>query len=201
MRPLFRASLAFLAWSAAVTPLFTFRMAVQSRWTHQLASWVTCTLGRFRFTFQKSIWRKFRRQKPRFALLLINLTLARSHPCSHFEKKKVALLLGNPALAFSHSFLPNDGCGLARMEFLVSSWIKAHPKALLHPELLSATDRKEIQTVIGPGTPSNWTAETGRAHFVSRLSAGIAILAAAFYPKPCILRFSDFKTDEYEFLI
>jgi pyruvate, water dikinase len=115
-------------------------------------------------------------------------------------KTKVALLLGNPSLAFPHSFLPNDGCGLARMEFLVSSWIKCHPMALLHPEQITQAERDEIRNAIGRGT-GPLTPEIGREFFVNRLAEGISMLAAAFYPKPCILRFSDFKTDEYANLL
>ena len=115
-------------------------------------------------------------------------------------KTKVALLLGNPDLAFEHSFLPNDGVGLMRMEFIVSSYIKVHPMALVHPEKLSPGDQKAICNLIGGGL-TTLTREVGSNYFIERLASGVATMAAAFYPKPVILRFSDFKTDEYANLL
>jgi pyruvate,water dikinase len=116
---------------------------------------------------------------------------------------KICLLLANPDAAFQQSFLPNDGVGLARMEFIVSSWIKVHPLALLHPEKLTPDVRVAVSKIIGNGSGSNvsFTAQVGSDYFVENLSEGLGMIAAAFYPKPVILRFSDFKTDEYANLL
>jgi pyruvate, water dikinase len=107
----------------------------------------------------------------------------------------IMINLGNPDLAFQTSFLPNEGVGLARMEFIISESIKAHPMALLHPEKVSsAEDRKAI---------AHLTAGYERASdfFVERLAEGVGTIAAAFYPKPVIVRMSDFKTNEYAALL
>ncbi|HEX8011042.1 MAG TPA: phosphoenolpyruvate synthase [Casimicrobiaceae bacterium] len=103
--------------------------------------------------------------------------------------------LGNPELAFKTSFLPNDGVGLARMEFIINESIKVHPMALAHPEKVEdATERAAIEKLTrGYATPSDF--------FVERLSEGVGTIAAAFYPKPVIVRMSDFKTNEYASLI
>jgi pyruvate,water dikinase len=108
---------------------------------------------------------------------------------------KVMLNLANPEEAFSLSFLPNDGVGLARMEFIVSNHIKIHPLALLDFEKLAdPLARAEIEKLtVGYADKA--------AYFVDRLAQGVAMLAAAFYPKDVILRLSDFKTNEYANLI
>jgi pyruvate,water dikinase len=103
--------------------------------------------------------------------------------------------LGNPELAFQTSFLPNDGVGLARMEFIISEAIKVHPMALVHPERVEHPDeRKEIERLAaGYARPADY--------FVEKLSEGVGTIAAAFWPKPVIVRMSDFKTNEYAALI
>jgi pyruvate,water dikinase len=110
-------------------------------------------------------------------------------------KTKIMLNLGNPDLAFSTSLLPNDGVGLARMEFIISESIKAHPMALVHPERIQdAGERAEIERLTqGFAEPVDY--------FVRTLSEGIGTIAAAFYPKPVIVRMSDFKTNEYAQLL
>src|SRR6201993_1068570 len=108
---------------------------------------------------------------------------------------QVMLNLGNPDLAFKTSFLPNDGVGLARMEFIVSEYIKVHPLALLHPEKV---DDPEARWTIDRLTHGY---SDGGAYFVQRLSEGIGTIAAAFWPKPVVVRMSDFKTNEYASLI
>ncbi|MBM3575598.1 MAG: phosphoenolpyruvate synthase [Alphaproteobacteria bacterium] len=106
----------------------------------------------------------------------------------------IMMNIGNPDLAFRHSMLPNDGVGLARMEFIIAETIKAHPMALIHPNRLDARDLREIQKLTkNYPDPSNY--------FIEKLSQGIATIAAAFYPKPVIVRMSDFKTNEYASLI
>jgi pyruvate, water dikinase len=110
-------------------------------------------------------------------------------------KTKIMINLGNPDLAFTTSFLPNDGVGLARMEFIVSESIRAHPLALLHPEQVTDTDaRAAIEKLI-------WCYPDGATFFVERLSEGIGTIAAAFWPKPVVVRMSDFKTNEYASLL
>jgi pyruvate,water dikinase len=107
----------------------------------------------------------------------------------------IMLNVGNPETAFLLAQLPVAGVGLLRMEFVVSSWIGVHPLALLQPERVSdervrAALKKRIADY--PGGPE---------YFVERLASGVALIAAAFYPRPVILRMSDFKTNEYAGLL
>ncbi|HEX9611750.1 MAG TPA: phosphoenolpyruvate synthase [Gemmatimonadales bacterium] len=105
------------------------------------------------------------------------------------------LNLGNPENAFHLSRLPSAGVGLARIEFIVSSWIGVHPMAIVHPErvddpaLVAAIKRR----MAGFDTPTEF--------FVDRLASGVAQIAAAFYPRSVVVRFSDFKTNEYAGLL
>jgi pyruvate,water dikinase len=103
--------------------------------------------------------------------------------------------LGNPDTAFQTSLLPNDGVGLARMEFIVAEHIKVHPMALVHPEKIDdAAVRDEIARLTRSfAQPADY--------FVRQLSEGVGTIAAAFYPKPVIVRMSDFKTNEYASLL
>jgi len=110
-------------------------------------------------------------------------------------KTKIMLILGNPDLALQSSFLPNDGVGLARMEFVIAEHIKAHPMALLYPKRVA--DEKERRALLDLARNDPSPAE----FFVRKLSEGIATIAAAFYPKPVIVRMSDFKTNEYAGLL
>ncbi len=107
----------------------------------------------------------------------------------------IMLNLANPDIAFKTSFLPNDGVGLARMEFIINDYIKVHPMALVHLDKIS--DQAEVSEIkricAGFETPSDF--------FIQRLSEGIGTIAAAFYPKPVIVRLSDFKTNEYASLL
>jgi pyruvate, water dikinase len=110
-------------------------------------------------------------------------------------RTKIMLIIGNPDLALRASFLPNDGVGLARMEFVITEYIGAHPMALLHPERVAdAAEQRAIAALArGHRTPAEF--------FVQRLAEGIGTIAAAFYPKPVIVRMSDFKTNEYARLL
>jgi len=110
-------------------------------------------------------------------------------------KTKIMVNLGNPELAFKTSFIPNDGVGLARMEFIIAEYIKAHPMALLYPQRVSDTHQREaLQNLTQAYTsPSDY--------FVQRLSEGVGTIAAAFYPKPVVVRMSDFKSNEYAALL
>ena len=110
-------------------------------------------------------------------------------------RTQIMINLGNPDLAFKTSFLPNDGVGLARMEFIISEYIKVHPLALVHPEKV---DDPEARRAIDRLTRGYLD---GGAFFVERLSEGIGTIAAAFWPKPVVVRMSDFKTNEYASLI
>jgi pyruvate,water dikinase len=103
--------------------------------------------------------------------------------------------LGNPELAFQTAMLPADGVGLARMEFIVAEHIQAHPMALLHPERIDDAAVREKIERLTRGHAS------GAAFFVRELSEGVATIAAAFYPRPVIVRMSDFKTNEYASLL
>ncbi|MHB1571609.1 MAG: phosphoenolpyruvate synthase [Solirubrobacteraceae bacterium] len=108
---------------------------------------------------------------------------------------RIMINLGNPDLAFKTAMIPNDGVGLARMEFIVSESIKAHPLALVHPERVTdPAALAEISRLLR-GYPD------GESFFVQRLSEGIGTIAAAFWPKPVVVRMSDFKTNEYATLL
>ena len=108
---------------------------------------------------------------------------------------QIMVNLGNPDLAFQTSVLPVDGVGLARMEFIISEAIKVHPMALIHPERIGdPADRAEVERLTaGYSRPADY--------FVEKLSEGVGTIAAAFHPKPVIVRMSDFKTNEYAALI
>ncbi len=110
-------------------------------------------------------------------------------------KTKIMVNLGNPELAFKNSFLPNDGVGLARMEFIINEYIKVHPLALLQPEKVTdASERKIINHLLKYyANPADY--------FIQRLSEGVGTIAAAFYPRPVVVRMSDFKSNEYASLI
>ncbi|WMW26468.1 phosphoenolpyruvate synthase [Methanolobus sediminis] len=110
-------------------------------------------------------------------------------------KTEIMMNLGNPEEAFALSMIPNDGIGLARLEFIITSYIKVHPMALIHPEKVE--DEKvleEIDKVTG-------RYENKADFFVEKLAQGVATITAAFHPKPVVVRMSDFKSNEYESLI
>jgi pyruvate,water dikinase len=108
---------------------------------------------------------------------------------------KIMLILADPDAAFAMSRLPNDGVGLARMEFIISEEIRIHPMALIHP------DRVTDKTAVTKIQALTRRYPSGKAYFVEKLSEGVGTIAAAFYPKPVIVRMSDFKTNEYASLI
>ena len=109
-------------------------------------------------------------------------------------RTKVMMNLGNPEEAFALRRIPNDGVGLARMEFIINNDIKVHPMALVHPERVGEEDRKRIEELTF-GYPDK------QSFFVERLAEGIGTIAAAFFPRPVVVRLSDFKTNEYARLI
>ncbi len=110
-------------------------------------------------------------------------------------RTKVMLIVGNPAEAFRLSFLPNDGVGLVRMEFIIGTWIRAHPMALVRFDELTDADAKAQIA----GMTAGYADRTD--FFVERLAEGIGTIAAAFHPKDVIVRLSDFKTNEYANLV
>jgi pyruvate,water dikinase len=110
-------------------------------------------------------------------------------------RTKVMLNIANPSAAFRWWQLPSDGVGLARIEFIVSHDIKVHPLALLHPKSVeSKAERARIERLT-----SGW--ESREEYFVAQLASGVARIAAAHYPRPVIVRTSDFKTNEYARLV
>ncbi|CAH2893063.1 MAG: Phosphoenolpyruvate synthase (EC [uncultured Paraburkholderia sp.] len=107
---------------------------------------------------------------------------------------KIMMNVGNPQLAFDFSQLPNAGVGLARLEFIINNNIGVHPKAILEYPNVDQDLKKAVESVArGHASP--------RAFYVHKLTEGIATIAAAFYPKPVIVRMSDFKSNEYKKLI
>ena len=110
-------------------------------------------------------------------------------------KTKIMMNVGNPDQAFEFSFIPNDGVGLAREEFIISSYIKVHPLALLHFDKLKDKKTKSIINELTHAYKSKVE------FFIEKLAQGVAMIAAAFYPKYVIVRMSDFKTNEYANLI
>jgi pyruvate, water dikinase len=107
----------------------------------------------------------------------------------------VMVNIGNPDTAFQTAMLPTDGVGLARMEFIVAEHIKAHPMALVHPEKIDDPKVRDqiVQLTHGFARPADF--------FVRQLAEGVGTIAAAFYPRPVIVRLSDFKTNEYASLL
>jgi len=104
------------------------------------------------------------------------------------------LNVGDPQQALSFAGLPADGVGLARLEFIINNSIKVHPQALLEFDSLDEETRTKVQAIIS-GYPSP------RDYFVRRLAEGVATIAAAFYPRPVVVRLSDFKSNEYAALL
>jgi pyruvate,water dikinase len=110
-------------------------------------------------------------------------------------RTSVKLILSDPESAYQYSFYPNEGVGLMRLEFVISDHIRIHPLALMQFETIKNVDiRREIESIT-VGYPDK------RLFFVETLAQSIAMMAAAFYPKPVIVRFSDFKSNEYAQLL
>jgi pyruvate, water dikinase len=107
---------------------------------------------------------------------------------------KIMMNVGNPGLAFDFARIPNSGVGLARLEFIINTNIGVHPKAILDYPNVDAELKMAVESVArGHASP--------RAFYVDKLMEGIATIAAAFWPKPVIVRLSDFKSNEYKLLI
>ncbi|HEY9298815.1 MAG TPA: phosphoenolpyruvate synthase, partial [Phormidium sp.] len=110
-------------------------------------------------------------------------------------RTKIMMNVGNPEEAFRLSSLPNDGVGLARLEFIIANHIKAHPLALINYDKI---DDDEIKVPLAKLTALY---ENKPDYFVDKLAQGVARIAAAFYPKPVVVRMSDFKSNEYANLL
>ena len=107
---------------------------------------------------------------------------------------KIMMNVGNPQLAFDFAQLPNEGVGLARLEFIINNNIGVHPKAILDYPAVAPDLKKAVESVArGHASP--------RAFYVDKVAEGVATIAAAFWPKPVIVRMSDFKSNEYRKLI
>ena len=107
---------------------------------------------------------------------------------------KMMLNVGNPECSFENSLIPNSGVGLARLEFIVSNYIKIHPLALYHYPNIRDDIREKVHQIIG-----NY--DSGKWYYIKRLAKGIAKIASSFYPNDVIVRLSDFKSNEYRNLI
>jgi pyruvate,water dikinase len=110
-------------------------------------------------------------------------------------KTKIMMNVGEPERAFAYSLIPNDGVGLAREEFIINDHIKIHPLALLH---FDQVKDKAVRAQINALTKGY---DDKAQYFIDKLSEGVSVLGAAFYPNDVIIRFSDFKTNEYANLI
>jgi len=114
---------------------------------------------------------------------------------------KIMMNVGNPYQAFALSFLPNDGVGLAREEFIINSMIKIHPNALLDYHNLKRKKEPEVREIVKKIDEITTGYPDKVQFYIDKLAEGIAILGSAFYPKKVIIRFSDFKSNEYANLI
>jgi pyruvate,water dikinase len=111
-----------------------------------------------------------------------------------YSPVKIMMNIGNPQLAFDFAQMPNSGVGLARLEFIINNNIGVHPKAILDYPNIDSDLKKAVESVArGHASP--------RAFYVDKLTEGIATIAGAFWPKPVIVRLSDFKSNEYRKLI
>ena len=111
-----------------------------------------------------------------------------------YSPVKIMMNVGNPQMAFDFAQMPNSGVGLARLEFIINNNIGVHPKAILDYPNIDADLKKAVESIArGHASP--------RAFYVDKLAEGIATIAAAFWPKPVIVRLSDFKSNEYRKLI
>lgn len=116
-----------------------------------------------------------------------NATLSKP-PC------KIMMNVGNPDMAFGFAQIPNDGVGLARLEFVINNMVGIHPKAILNMDAMPANIRDTIKNrARGYASPKQF--------YIDKVAEGVATIAAAFYPKPVIVRTSDFKSNEYKKLV
>ncbi len=119
------------------------------------------------------------------------------HNLENLQRPQTAVMmnLGSPGQAFGMGMIPNDGVGLARLEFIINTAIQAHPMALLYPQKVAdGKERRKIEALIADYPE-------GGDYFIEKLAQGVGTIAAAFYPKDVIVRMSDFKTNEYAGLL
>jgi pyruvate,water dikinase len=124
-------------------------------------------------------------------------------------KTKIMINIGAPEIAFKTSFLPNDGVGLARIEFILAEKIRVHPLALYHFEKLksqisklkSSAQKLKLKKIFEEIEEITAEHKDKKEHFYKELAEGVSQIAAAFWPKPVIVRFSDFKSNEYRQLV
>ncbi len=140
---------------------------------------VSCAEGESGFVYQGALDFDISKQE--------NKTLGEA-PC------KIMMNVGNPDMAFGFSQIPNHGVGLARLEFVINNMIGIHPKAILNIDAMPSTMQEEIRhRARGYSSPKQF--------YIDKLAEGVATIASAFYPKPVIVRTSDFKSNEYKKLI
>ncbi len=145
---------------------------------------VSCAQGDEGFIYQGKLPFKINKTN------IKNLSAGKQRP-----KTKIMMNVGSPDIAFGSSFIPNDGVGLAREEFIINDAIKIHPLALInYAKLKDEKVKKQIDKI-------TYGYQNKKQYYVDKLAEGIATIAAAFYPKDVIVRFSDFKTNEYANLI
>jgi pyruvate,water dikinase len=124
----------------------------------------------------------------------VSFAVERTPAKSRATRTRILVNLANPDSAFKTALMPVMGVGLARMEFIISEGVRIHPMALAHPErVASVKDRAAIARMTAPSAPADY--------FVRQVSEGVGTIAAAFYPRPVIVRLSDFKTNEYAALL
>lgn len=111
------------------------------------------------------------------------------------SRTKIMMNIGSPEIAFTSSFIPNDGVGLAREEFIITSSVRIHPLALVHFDSLKDKEAKHEIARVTEGYKNK------KEYFIDKLAEGVATIGAAFYPKDVIFRFSDFKSNEYASLL
>lgn len=107
---------------------------------------------------------------------------------------KLMMNVGNPESSFSSSLLPNEGVGLARLEFIINNYIKIHPNVLIDYPNVNDDLKEKIRSILGKHNNAQW-------YFIKRLARGISKIASSFYPNDVIVRFSDFKSNEYKNLL
>ncbi|MFC1842543.1 phosphoenolpyruvate synthase [Candidatus Dependentiae bacterium] len=143
-----------------------------------------CSQGKTGFVYEGAL-----------AFVLVDIPVGKLDDAHVNAPCQVMVNIANPDSAFNVSFLPNDGVGLARIEFIVSGVIQIHPMALIKPEEIRDYQISEKIAHITRAYPDK------KQFFVDNLAYGISTIASAFYPKPVIVRLSDFKTNEYRNLI
>jgi pyruvate,water dikinase len=126
-----------------------------------------------------------------------------THELDKIPETKTAVMvnIGSPEEAFKNHYLPVKGVGLGRLEFIIASHIRVHPKALLDYPELKKSNRRETKTLVKKIDQLTAGYEDKKQYYINELTEGIGKIAASFWPQPVIIRFSDFKTNEYRSLL